>query len=183
MFRLYRIYRRVLAEIFALDSYRLWSRKVLIYFPSVLIGEKHINWGYNCRVLERSRIEVFDSFNGDTFKPKVTFGNNVSINYDFHLGCINSVEVGDNVLIASRVTIIDHNHGDTTLETLELSPSIRDLVSKGGIKICRNVWLGENCVVLGGVEIGENSVIGAGEVVRSNIPANSIFINDTIIKR
>lgn len=183
MFRLYRIYRRVLAEINSFPSHWLWSRKVLIYFPSVLIGQKYIKWGYNCRVLDRSRIEVFDKFKDQTFNPQVTFGNNVSINFDFHLGCINSVEIGDNVLIASRVTIIDHNHGLTTSAALNTAPSMRNLVSKGGIKIGKNVWLGENCVVLGGVDIGENSIIAAGEIVRFDIPANSIYVNNLIRKR
>ena len=183
MFRLYRIWRRIMAEINSLQSYRLWSKRVLIYFPSVLIGENYITWGANCRVLDRSRIEVFTKFKSQTFKPRVTFGDNVSINYDFHLGCIKSIDIGDNVLIASRVTIIDHNHGDTTMESLRIPPSMRDLVSKGGIKIGRNVWLGENCVILGGVEIGENSVIAAGEIVRFDVPADSVYVNNTIRNR
>lgn len=41
--------------------------------------------------------------------------------------------------------------------------------------ICDNVFIGAKCIILKGVTIGENSVIGAGSVVTKNVPANQIW--------
>ena len=55
-----------------------------------------------------------------------------------------------------------------------MPPIERPIVSKGKIIIGRNVWLGENVVVLGNVTIGEGAVIGANSVVCKDIPPYSI---------
>ena len=46
------------------------------------------------------------------------------------------------------------------------------------ITIGNNVWFGGNVTVLGGVEIGDNTVIGAGSVVTKNIPAKSVAVGN-----
>jgi len=53
------------------------------------------------------------------------------------------------------------------------------------VKICENVWLGENAIILPGIEIGKNSVIGAGSVVTKNVPENCIVAGNParIIKK
>ena len=43
------------------------------------------------------------------------------------------------------------------------------------VVICDNVFIGAKCIILKGVTIGENSVIGAGSVVTKNVPANQIW--------
>jgi acetyltransferase-like isoleucine patch superfamily enzyme len=40
------------------------------------------------------------------------------------------------------------------------------------VKIGKNVWIGVNCIILKGVTIGENSILGAGSVVVNDIPPN-----------
>jgi acetyltransferase-like isoleucine patch superfamily enzyme len=47
--------------------------------------------------------------------------------------------------------------------------------SKSGVTIGTNVWVGAHCVILPGVEIGDNSVIAAGSVVNRSVPANEIW--------
>ena len=44
------------------------------------------------------------------------------------------------------------------------------------IIIGNNVWVGANTVILRGAEIGDNSVIGAGCIVKGKIPENSVFV-------
>lgn len=107
---------------------------------------------------------------GVKFHPQIIIGNNVSIESDCHIGAIDSVIIEDNVLIASFVFISDHLHGESKIEDLQICPSKRSLYSKGGIRICRNVWLGEKSIILSGVTIGEGSIIGAGAVVTHDIP-------------
>ena len=107
--------------------------------------------------------------------------NNVSIQNDCHIGAINKIIIGDNVLIASRVYISDHSHGEITSEALLLPPIERKLVTKGSVIIGDNVWLGEGVVILPGVTIGKNSIIGSNAVVTKSLPENCVAAGNPAI--
>lgn len=145
-----------------------------INYPLYLLGGKYITVGEYFGCDQRLRIEAFDTFLGDKFTPQIEIGNNVSIQKDCHIGAINRVIIGNNVLLASKVYISDHSHGEITKSALLLRPARRKLFSKGAVIIEDNVWLGEGVVVLPGVTIGENSIIGANAVVTKSIPKNSV---------
>ena len=145
-----------------------------ISYPMYLLGGKYITVGECFGCDQRLRLDAYDTFLGDKFTPQIKIGNNVSIQKDCHIGAINSVIIGNNVLLASKVYISDHSHGEITKDALLLRPALRKLYSKGPVKIEDNVWLGEGVVVLPGVTIGENSIIGANAVVTKSIPKNSV---------
>lgn len=145
-----------------------------IAYPIYLKGSKYIEIGDNCGFDQRLRLEAFDFFLGDSFLPSIKIGKNVSIQKDCHIGAINKIIIGDNVLLASKVYISDHFHGEITKESLSLPPSQRKLYSKGPVIIHDNVWIGEGVVILPGVTIGKNSIIGANAVVTKSIPENCI---------
>jgi acetyltransferase-like isoleucine patch superfamily enzyme len=86
------------------------------------------------------------------------------------IGAKECIEIGDNVLIGANSVITD-------FDWHTLDPLNRDDASKIKAKkvvIGDNVWIGLGCTILKGVHIGENAVIGAGSVVVSDIPSNSI---------
>lgn len=139
-------------------------------------GAKYISVGNNFRSKARFHIAAIDYHNGCRFQPKIIIGNNVSINYDVHIACINKISIGNGSLIASKVFITDHFHGDTSEETLRIPPSDRKLISKGAVIIEENVWVGEGAAIMPGVTIGANSIIGANAVVTKSIPSNSIAV-------
>ena len=116
------------------------------------------------------RIEAWDSYNGIRYEPKIIFGRDVRINSTCHIGAINRVEIGDECLLGSHVTIIDHAHGRNAPEELEIHPSRRNLYSKGEVVIGRRCWICENAVILPGVRIGDGCVIGANAVVTKDVP-------------
>ena len=77
------------------------------------------------------------------------------------------ITIGKNVLIGPNVTLCTTGH--------PVHPAHRlDGMYSFPITIGDNVWIGGNVIVLPGVTIGENSVIGAGSVVTKDIPANVI---------
>lgn len=57
-----------------------------------------------------------------------------------------------------------------------------DVHSKGNIVIEDDVWIGERCIILSGVKIGQGAVIGAGTVVAKNVPPYAIYAGNRILK-
>ena len=102
----------------------------------------------------------------------VHFGKNVYAN--FNLTCVDDthIYIGDNTLIGPNVTIATAGH-----------PILPELRVKGyqfnmPIHIGKNCWLGAGVIVLPGVKIGNNSVIGAGSVVTKDIPENVVAVGN-----
>ena len=122
---------------------------------------KYISCGSNIAIGENSKLLCWDSYNGKKF---VT------------IQCANRVQIGDNVLIASDVFIIDYNHGNSPL-----TKNYRDNplnISVGGVTIENGVWIGNNVIILPNVTIGEKSIVGAGSVVTKSIPAYSVAVGN-----
>jgi len=162
--------------------YSLWKSNEFksvssIYFcyPLYLRGGKYIEIGNNVDFDQRLCLEAIDLFLNEKYDPKIIIGNNVSIQKDCHIGAINKIIIGNNVLIASKVYISDHSHGEINLDTINFPPSKRKLFSKGPVVIEDNVWIGEGVVILPNVTIGQNSIVGANAVVTKSFPNNSII--------
>lgn len=141
-----------------------------------LKGHRHIYIHGRFVAMENNRIEAIESHGGLHFAPKLIVGDNVSMECDCHIGCINEVRIGSRVLMASRVYISDHSHGGTTLADIRIPPNDRPVISKGSVIIEDDVWLGEGVAVMPGVRIGHSSVIGANAVVTKDIPPFSLAV-------
>lgn len=160
-----------------------WAKKSFKSFGanSVLPEEhwiknpKYISIGKNFSSLYHLRLEAWDRFMGETFTPEITIGDDVILNSDVHIGAINKIIIGNNVLMASRIYISDHSHGDITVNDLENIPAERPLYSKGPVIIEDNVWIGEGVCILPGVTIGENCIVGANSIVNKSFPKNSVI--------
>ena len=94
-----------------------------------------------------------------------------------HIVAYEKVEIGHNVLIASKCFISDTNHGNYNGEkqdSPEIAPNVRKLETQP-VKIGNNVWIGENVVILAGTNIGDGCIVGANSVVKGNVPPKSII--------
>ena len=150
------------------------GKNLIIFFPVTTNGLKNISIGDNFTACSRLRLETYDKHMDNLYTPEIVIGNNVRIGYDCHIGCVNKIIIGDNVLIASKVFITDHSHGDTTLKSITLPPNNRKVISKGPVLIEDNVWVGEGVVIMANVKIGKNSIIGANSVVTKDVEKNSV---------
>ena len=80
------------------------------------------------------------------------------------------IRIGENVLLHKGLTLMAHDYASRVFLNL-----YSDFIpSHGHIIIGNNVWFGQNCTVLKGVTIGDNSIIGYGSTVLHDIPANSV---------
>ena len=145
-----------------------------IEYPVVILGEQYISIGNNFLSFARLRLEAFDRHLNNKYCPEIIIGNDVSLNYDCHIACVNRIVIGNNVVIASRVFITDHTHGETNVEALRTPPNLRKVVSEGPVIIEDNVLIGEGVAILPNVRIGKNAIIGANAVVTRDVPPNAV---------
>ena len=142
--------------------------------PAFFKGMQYMSIGEGFNAGDRLRIECWDRYAGELFHPVLSIGKNVSMNNNVHIGCINNIKIGNNVLFASNIYISDHHHGFINNRDLSIAPAKRQLYSKGPVVISDNVWIGENVAIMPNVTIGKGCIIGANSVVTKNFPENSI---------
>lgn len=119
--------------------------------------------GYHAGMPFYSRIFI------DVQNAFVHIGSNTRLNGVF-IHAQKSIRIGKNCVIAAGVNIIDSNGH----EVKSLNRTVgRDIPKE--IIIGDNVWIGLNSIVLKGSNIGTNSVIAAGSVVKGQFPNNSII--------
>jgi acetyltransferase-like isoleucine patch superfamily enzyme len=114
--------------------------------------------------------------------PKIIIGDGCIINFRFQCNAAQLVRIGRNVLIASNVLITDSDH----------------VVEPGGTPVTRNhrfvtypvciednCWLVQNAVILKGVTVGHDSIVGANAVVTKDVPSYSVVAGNParVIKR
>ena len=110
------------------------------------------------------------------------------VNENVHIAATHSVTIGDDVLMASRIYISDHHHGNYSGEVQsspDMTPKDRPLTADAKVVIGDRVWIGEMVSVLAGVTIGEGCIIGSGSVVSKDIPPHCIAVGSParVIKR
>lgn len=161
-----RIYSRMKA-----DELASCGCKPRINYPTHFHGARHIAIGNNFTCNSGCRLETFGPRNCGTL---LRIGNNVSMENYCHIGVSNGVEIGDNVMFASRIYVSDHFHGEISAQMLDIPPRERPIWSKGPVKIGNNVWIGEGACILPGVTIGDSAVIGANAVVTRDVPPRAV---------
>lgn len=82
------------------------------------------------------------------------------------------IEIGDNVTIAENVSFINHGGDARVTKNIE---KYKDGRFFGRIKIGNNTFIGKGSIILPGVSIGENCIIGSLSIVSSSIPDNSVY--------
>ena len=97
---------------------------------------------------------------------RLEIGNGVFVNYGASLSAHHLVRIGDGCQLGSYACLMDNDYH--SVEDREKPSESKPIV------LGRNVWLGVRVIVLKGVTIGDNAVIGAGSVVTRDIPANSM---------
>lgn len=147
------------------------GRGLISYGKPIIKNNGKIEIGNNVTLHSHNK-----SYHAQMYGPvklKTSKGGRIIIRDNSRLNgcCLSSnkfIKIGNNCLIAANTQIIDSNgHQSNPLKRQE-----QDLARN--IIIEDNVWIGLNCIILKGICIGENSIIGAGSVITKNVPKNCI---------
>lgn len=108
-------------------------------------------------------IPPFHTAGGD----EIRVGRNVFVNQNCTFYDLGGLDIADDVMIGPNVSIITTGH--------PLDPSQRRAATIGKpIRIEKNVWIAAGATIIGGVTVGENSVVAAGSVVTKDVAPNTL---------
>ena len=150
----------------------------LICFPTDIRGRKNIDWGKNVSIGVGCRLEAFQN---DFRKHTLIFGYGVQLNDYVHIVSMESVQIGNNVLMASHIFISDNSHGSYVGDSNDSSPLIPPMERNyptNPISIGDNTWICEGVMIMPGAKIGKGCIIGAHSIVRGMIPDYSIAVGN-----
>jgi acetyltransferase-like isoleucine patch superfamily enzyme len=107
----------------------------------------------------------------DSLQPRLTIGSRVFIGQGTHLSVMHPMTIGDNTIIGANSYLLTNNHRFASRDI-----PIRDQgYDCKSLMMGEDVWIGTNCVLMPGIEVGKGAVIGAGGVVTKNIGEYEIW--------
>lgn len=145
--------------------FHYWGKHSTIEYSAKLIAPYLIDVGSNVNISEYAWLNAKDD-RGDQ-NPTLKIGNGTSIGRFVQINCWQDVIIEDNVLIADRVFISDADH-----KFHDLSVPIKNQGDyfKGAVRLKVGCWIGIGAVILPGVTVGKNAIIGANSVIRNDVP-------------
>ena len=115
---------------------------------------------------------------------KIKIGNNVYIGSHTVIQSKESIEIGNDVIISNGVLIVDNNNHpvepEARLEMSQCDDFLTDekwtwkYAKSKPIKICDNVWIGKNAVIMKGVTVGKGAVVALGAIVVHDVPEYTV---------
>jgi acetyltransferase-like isoleucine patch superfamily enzyme len=103
--------------------------------------------------------------------PKIYIGARTYINRGTFLDAVESLKIGKDCAIGPGCYLTDHDHGLDPTQTPLGQPMVSQPTHIGD-----GAWIGANVTILKGVNIGQQSVIGAGSVVTKDIPPGVLAV-------
>jgi len=97
-------------------------------------------------------------------------GANTFFNNYCSINCLSNIRIGSNTLFGEGIKIYDHNHVFNKRNIIIENQGF----GFGAVIIGDNCWIGSNVIILRNVTIGDNVVIGAGCMITSSIPSNTL---------
>ena len=170
-----RLSRRIIYSIRSLVKFGALYKGIIIKGSLEITNFRRIEIGKNVYLSRNIILNVFN--NG-----KLQLEDGVYVGNCCHINCANSISIRKNTLLADNVYIadVDHEYRDVSMPI-----KYQGYTVGGDIIIDSGSWIGANSIILPGVRIGKNSVIGANSIVSSDIPdyCVAVGIPAKVIKR
>lgn len=144
--------------------YRIYGFFIILFYRIIFAGK--VSFGKHLHVRKRFHITIDNG-------GKLMIGDNCFFNNDCGIHVRKQIEIGPGCIFGENVMIYDHNH-------IHKDPKIplkNQGFTEGSILIGSDCWIASNVVILKGVMIGDNVVIGAGCVIYQSIPDHTTVKN------
>lgn len=148
----------------------LYLQNSLNLFPDFIVGNRLRRLFYKIHLKKMGK-NVTVSSNVHIEAPfNILIGNNCSFNKGCWISGGGGLIIQDDVIIGPKVIIHSANHNYDNPNSLirEQGHTFKQVM------ICNNVWVGAGAIILPGVTINPNSIVGAGAVVTKDVPSNCI---------
>lgn len=151
----------------SIDAERIRSQDLSYEYNQIKPSDKAAREALIRREMKQTgkRFRIEQPFHCD-FWGRVTLGEDFFSNYNFTILAGNQVIIGNNVMFAPNCAIYAAGH------PFSVEDRNAGLEYAWPVRIGNNVWIGGHTCIIGGVTIGDNTVIAAGSVVTRDIPAN-----------
>jgi acetyltransferase-like isoleucine patch superfamily enzyme len=156
---------------------------LVIDHPRRIINPHRMFLGDNINIGPGSLLMAVEKYEGITivpsevekpqqhFEPKLIIGNRVTATGMLQISVLHEIIIEDDVMFATNIFICDASHG---YRNADLPYKFQPMEGIKPIRIGKGSWIGQNVVIMPGVEIGSNCIIGANSVVTKSIPARTI---------
>ena len=157
---------RYLTPGFVSRIYYFAKFRALISSSAEIPISSHARWGPGCVISSFTKMKIYG--------PCV-FGARVQIGTNCFLGSSSAgLHLGDDVLVSPGCVILNGNY---TYDQLGV-PLQRQQFVPARTVIGNNVWVGANCCIMGGAEIGEDAIVSAGSVVTGKVPPRAVVLGN-----
>lgn len=146
--------------------YKSFGKKSIIYNPMCVCGKKYIEIGSNVTIRDYVRIEAIDKYMDQKFCPCIKIGDNTSFEQGGHIISNDKLIIGNNCVFSARVFISTANH---SYEEIGINVLKQKLLNSK-VVIGDNCFVGIDVKIFPGVKIGNNVIIGAGSIVKNDLP-------------
>ena len=162
--------------------YKILYYSIFINLPEALMGNKLRRMA--TKKIFKKTSSNFTVKKGAIFGSgcNIEIGENSEIGSNARLMIIGNLKIGDNVMMAPDVFIVDSNH---RFNKKDVPIKNQGNDSPRNIEICDDVWIGARAIILPRVKIGKGAIVAAGSVVTKDIPSYSIVAGNPakIIKK
>jgi acetyltransferase-like isoleucine patch superfamily enzyme len=153
---------------------RFGPRSAVCFPVAALFGEEAISIGDGCIIGPYASLSAGVSPEDVPDSPVVRIGDRCVIGKGSAVIGHERVEIGDDVWTGNHVYITDANHGYVDRD----QPVGRQFAAPRPVRIGSGSWLGQGALVVGGANIGEHVVVGAGAVVTGDLPDYSVAVGN-----
>jgi acetyltransferase-like isoleucine patch superfamily enzyme len=166
----YRLQARVRDRLFAMfggRSFAAWGGGTVVRLPLRVKGEGRISLGSGVFIGEGSWLQAL----GD--EGRIEIGDRCEFSGFAVISAKGSIVFEPNVLMARNVHVLDHMH---RFDLPDVPVHTQGLTEPEPILLREGAWIGANCVIMPGVTIGRQAVVGANSIVREDVPDRAVAV-------